>query len=397
LKTIVCLTSLLIGTFSALNAQAQTKSAQELAKIEERLKELEKKQEELLKSQTDVYFRSTEGNGRVNSYFGERMSFGGFFENALSGIWGPDTENQFSANTHLLGINIAATFNDKLRFNSQFLTGLNYSLVNAHNNPNLTPNHRQYLTPSFGAIVSQAYTEYSVNPALNIQTGLGYAAFGNSFQQRELVLFHRRNGPQMTSTSGSSGVGIAFPLWMGVHVNGAFSTDKGRTGYNAYTFSPTPKTLGVGSRVWWEPQENLTVGASYQAARLTNDNYYSYGSDINFKSGDYGVMAEYVRKVLYSGSSSPTSYYIEPYVNLAEGAWLIYVAADYLDNPEGGTTTIPDPFEKWVWGGGVNWLPTPNTRFRIGYLTHEYIGETASIRGQNRSYNSIDLSCGIAF
>jgi hypothetical protein len=94
---------------------------------------------------------------------------------------------------------------------------------------------------------------------------------------------------------------------------------------------------------------------------------------------------------------SPTSYYVEPYLTFAQNTWLIYLAADYLDNPGYKQGAVADPFEKWVLGGGVNWLPVTYTRFRLSYLYHDYIGDTRTIAGQGRDYHAVDASAAVTF
>jgi hypothetical protein len=372
--------------------------------LEKRVLELEQRQEQFERQQSLTYSQSLEGTGRVNSYFGENLSFGGFFESAITSISGPsisgpDTESQASARSNLLGLNLTSEFNSRFRFVSQIITGLSYSLLNPHNNPTLTPNHRQFGTPALGVIPAQAYVEYSHAPSFNIQTGLGYVPFGNSFQQREPVLFKRRGGPQMASSGSSSSVGIAFPLWMGLHIHGNFPVDSGHWGYNLYSFTPSlySKSLGGGSRMWWAPSENLTLGISGQSGRQSVDTYYAYGADLNLKSGQLGLIAEYAQNQVTNGKPTTTSYYAEPYISSADGTWLVYGAADYLDNPSYTVSTTPDPYQLWSYGGGVNWLPISYIRYRVGVLAHEYVGPTSSVNGQERRYYSLDLSCGVAF
>jgi hypothetical protein len=275
------------------------------------------------------------------------------------------------------------------------MTGLTISMQNPHNNPGNTQSHRQFGTFAFGAIPAQAYAEYSVSSAFIVQTGLGYVPFGHALQQREPFLFIRRGGPQLAGS-----VGIASPLWMGVHIQGVFSRDESHLGYNLYTFTPpaNTKTLGGGGRLWWSPNEKMTFGLSSQTGKLTNDAYTSHGADVVFQSGSSGVKLEYGRSQLASGASAPVSYYIEPFYGFG-GAWVVYGVADYLDNPTNVMTaaSVPDPYQKWVLGGGVNWLPVSNARFRLGLLSHDYVGDTATINGQSRKYYNLDLSCGVAF
>jgi hypothetical protein len=391
-----------LSLFSASQTFAQTKTKvddrEEQAK---RIQELETKFEELQKRQTDMYRSMLDDSGQVKAFLGRKLSLGGFFEHATTAYTGPDTKPQASAGGNLFGINIAAEFNDQSRFVSQFLTGLSYGVQNTHNDPSVTPSHRQFGTPSIGAIVAQAYSEFEIDPVFKIQVGLGYVPFGHSYQLREPVLFLRRGGPQMITTGGST-TGLAFPLWMGVHFFGSFPVSGSRAGYNLYTFSPflSPGTIGEGARVWWEPNDSLTVGVSGQAGKQADDDYYSYGADIAYKFRNAsGVILEYARNVFWNGSPSPQSYYVEPYYAAPGGKWIFYVAADYIDFPnyKASGAASADPYSKWIYGAGLNWLPLTYTRFRIGLLHHDYTGDTAVKSGQNRDYESLDLSAGIAF
>jgi hypothetical protein len=364
--------------------------------IEQRLHELEIQKAQFDQWYSDFYFQS---KGRITPFLGEKISFGGFFETGITHLSGPDTPGQTSANSNVLGINIAADFNERMRFVSQFLSGFSYVFQNPNNNPNLTPSQRQFAEPSIASLVAQAFVEYRKSEAFSIQSGLGYVPFGHAFQQREPVLFKRRSGPQLVSAADSNSVGIAFPLWMGLHALGNFSLNTGRIGYNLYTFSPSTnsKTLGGGSRFWWSNSKNVTAGVSLQSGEDLNHSYYSYGADVDVKIKNFGFLLEYGKSV-WSGSAKPlVSYYFEPYYDLYEGEWLVYAAADYIDHPNHSLGAVVDAYEKWQLGFGLNWLPIPNARFRFGIINNDYINETDSIAGQRRDYYSIDLSVGLAY
>lgn len=370
--------------------------------IEKRIERIERKQRALEQNQSNLYKRFVEGTGVVSTYLSEKVLFGGYFETGITHLYGESMETQTSANSHVLGLNITAEFSEKIRFSSQVLTGLAYSLLNAHNNPNISPAQRKFATPVYGSILAQAYTEYIFDTYLNIQLGLGYVPFGYSFQVREPLLLRRRGGAQMTNAASATTPGIAFPLWMGLHVHGNFIKDHTRWGYNLYTFSPNtnPGTLGLGARLWSEPSAPLTIGISAQSGQQGSDTYYSYGLDLNLKYRRAGILSEFATVSMISGSSAPQSYYIEPYAFIDDGShFLLYLAADYLNSPNSvnSASLIADPFQKWAWGAGINWLPLSFTRVRLGYLMHDYIGQTETINGQARDYSSVDLSVSAAF
>lgn len=384
---------------------AQTKPsppASSSSSNDRRMRDIEQRMAELEKQNAEFQAQWLEGRGQAKSFFNNPIFIGGFFESAVTSIDGPNTESQTSANSHILGLNIAASLAEQFRFVTQVLTGLSYSLQNPHNNPNLTPSRRQYSGVNFGAIVAQAYVEYHRQPALRVQGGLGYAPFGHAFQQRELVLFKRRSGPQMINSSSSSSVGIAFPLWMGVHVFGAFPLKSQDWGYNVYTFSPfnNPKTLGLGSRLWLRSNTGTTVGLSGQEGKDGDENFTSHGLDINTKMGRYGLTGEYAQHTV-TGQSDSDSYYVEPFMTFHDDSFLIFAVFDYLNNSSYTSvrsgTSIQDPYKRWNFGGGVNWLPTPYVRLRLTGLLHRYQGDTAEIAGQKRDYQSLDLSAGITF
>jgi hypothetical protein len=370
---------------------------------EQRLSDLEKRLEELELRSAEFQTQSLEGRGQVRSFFNNSVSFGGFFENAITAIDGPDTEAQVSANSHLLGINIAADLHEKFRFVSQFITGLNYGFQNPHNNPNLTPSQRQYGGVTFGAIVAQGYVEYLHSAAFRVQTGLGYAPFGYALQQREVVLFKRRTGPQLANTSGADNVGIAFPLWTGVHVAGSFTLEDQFVGYDLYSFSSfnNPRDLGVGSRLWWRNNSRLTIGISSQSGKDADHRFTAFGADINTKLDRWGLTAEYARTPVSGLDLAAESYYAEPFVTFLNDSLIFYLVGDYLDHATFTSVksgaAIADPYKKWLTGFGINWLPVPYIRLRLGYLKHDYLGDTATIQGQDRDYESYDFSAGVTF
>ncbi len=377
-------------TTTAAPASKAPKSA------EQRLLEVERRLRELDEWYNEYYLQS---KNRVSPFLGEKISFGGFFETAITHIGGPDMETQSSINSQLLGINLAAEFEDNTRFVTQIINGLSYTLSNANNNPGLTPAKRQFGAFAFGTLVAQAYLELRKSELVVLQMGLGYVPYGISQQQREPVLFRRRSGPQLASTSDGTSIGIAFPLWMGLHLSGSSSMEKGRTGYNLYTFTPTmnSKTIGGGSRLWWSDSQSLTLGLSLQTADQGTRGYWnSYGADIKYEAEKGGLVAEYA-KSKSSGEKDIESYYVEPYWTLKDGEWVIYVAADYINNPNRVVTSVADPYEIWRYGAGVNWLPIPNVRLRAGLLKNDYLNSTDTIAGQERDYYAIDLSAGVAF
>lgn len=371
-------------------AQENKKSEATLS-LEQRIMQLEEQQKSFDRWYSEYYLES---KGRVSPFLGESISFGGFFENAITHMDGPNMPLQTTTNSHTLGFNIAATFNEKMKFVSQYLIGLSYTLQNPHNNPALTPSQRQFSGVSFGALPASAYFEYTTKDAFVIQTGLGYVPFGQAYQMREPVLFVRRGGPQLAGTTD-----IAFPLWMGVHLSGSFTMNDDQVGYNVYTFSPytNAKTLGVGSRLWWADQDGITAGVSWQYAEQAVNSYYAYAADLKIEGDRSGFTLEYARQVQSGGFGANESYYIEPFYNFADGSFVVYATADYIDNRTRVVAAVADPYKKWVTGGGINWLPVPNARFRIGFLQHKYVSGTNIIGGQQRDYNSIDLSTGIAF
>jgi hypothetical protein len=384
---------------TSLPVSQTTLSGAKTKSLEQRLLDLEERQREFEQWYTDFYLQSKD---RVTPFLGEKISLGGFFETGITYLEGPDMTSQVSANSEILGINLAADFTERIKFVTQYLVATAFTLQNVNNNPGLAapnPPQRQYGQVVIASLVAHAYLEYRQSEAAVIQTGIGYVPFGIAMQEREPVLFKRRNGPQMLAAGDAASVGIAFPLWLGVNLSGAVPAGKGRVGYNLYTFSPTSnaKTLGGGTRLWWSDSQLLTLGISAQTAdQGALGTYYSYGTDANLELERGGVLAEYARNVP-TGQKAIESYYLEPYYNLADGEWVVYVAADYINNPIHTVGAVADPYEVWRYGGGVNWLPIPNTRFRIGYLWNDYLHNTDMIAGQRRDYYSVDFSAGVAF
>jgi hypothetical protein len=377
------------------SAKAASNTSSEIQDLRNRLDQLELRQRE-------AYLRSTESKGGVKTYLGDSLAIGGFFETAVTQIGGPSTPSQLSASSNELGLNFTADFAENLRFTAQILTGLSFPLDNPNGNPNIVPD-RGFHTFSYGAIVPQAYIEYTRNEMLIAQTGLGYVPFGQAFQQRELVLFARRGGPQMINSGSLTNVGIANPLWMGGHIFGTTATAQGRWGYDLYTHSAIarPNSLGVGGRVWRSHSDRMTYGYSVQQGTLKEGSYVAQGLDFSMKADRFSVIVEGAHNLSSTGDTIAHSFYIEPSYSFKDDEFLIFAAADYLDDAQHTTPTavaiVPDAYRQWLYGVGFNWIPVTFTRYRIGLFKHDYVGDTAVLAGHDRDYYSLDLSAGIAF
>jgi hypothetical protein len=379
---------------------ASTASAQDPSDVQSRLNDLQKKQDEM--------FNQLESEQRkVQTFFDDRLYLGGFFESALTGIWGGETTTQFSVTPQSFALNLAADFNDSLRFNSQVLITLTNTLQNPDNDSN-APSVGLSATRQFGntttlSSISQAYIEYGSTPEFTLQAGRGYVPFGIAFQLRDLVLFRRRGGPQMINTNSPENIVTAAGSWSGVHFGGTSRLKERQWGYDLYSLTPAtdPATLGGGARVWTDAISPFTIGFSTQVAKRHGFTYEAIGADLKVRVGRAGADAEYVANYTASGIGVSRSYYVEPYCTFFNDKWLIYGVADYLGNPLGQTISsaviLSDPFEKWEFGGGINWLPYTFTRFRVGLLYNDYEGSTAEGGGINRNYLSLDLSAGVEF
>lgn len=367
-----------------------------LSPEELRLQAIEKRLNEFDAWYAQFYLES---KGRMTPFLNEKIFFGGFFETGILHLAGEDMLTQTSANSNALGINLAAEFTERVHFVSQLISVFSYNLDNPNNNPSLTPSQREFRFPQFLTLVAQGYLELRDSEMFILQTGLGYVPFGRSLQQREPALFKRRGGPQITATLNDSTVGIAFPLWMGIHLQGSTIKGGDRIGYNLYSFSPSvnAKTMGAGGRLWLHNAKSLTYGISYQSGKQAVASYSAVGVDVNFSSSKYGFVAEYAQNSTSGVNSQASTYYVEPYYVLKAGEWVLYGVADYLSDRNRAVGGVPDPFERWQFGGGINWLPVANSRYRLGFLKHDYVGDTDSLAVQQRDYLSVDLSAGIAF
>lgn len=376
---------------------AATERRQKIEDLQKRIYELEKKQTEYDEWYINFY---NLGKGSVSPFLGNKLALGGFFETGLINIFGPDTENQIAAQSHILGLNISADYTDKIRFVTQTLTFMNIPLVNPNNNPNLVPAQRKYSGFYSGALVAQGYFEYAYSDFFNIQTGIGYIPFGIAYQQREPYLFHPRKGPQLINNDDGFNIAIVSALWIGVHLYGMLPIGKNNFGYNLYTLTPGSNvaSLGGGGRFWWNPNEVLKMGVSLQYAERQIGSYVAKGADIEIKYDNLGFIGEYAINESTGDIPDSEFYYIEPHINSLDGKWIFYVSAEYLRSPNrlDISTLIPDPFEQKYYGTGVNWLPIPNTKLRLGYLRHDYINEPNSI-AKNRDFDAVEFSTAIAF
>ncbi len=380
-------------SFSAPTS-ARVKKIEEL---QQRIYELEKKQNEFDDWYNNFYVL---GKSRLVPFLGHKISLGGYFETGIINIYGKDTENQLSAYSHDLGINLSAEFSEQVRFVTQTLTIVNIPFQNPHNNPQLTPNRREYLGLVYGSLVAQGYVEFSASDFFKIQSGIGYAPFGIAHQQREPFLFHARGGPQFINPDGYD-IAPIVALWMGLHVSGLLPLSKSTAGYNLYSFTPgsNVKTLGIGGRLWWAPNEFVTTGISVQYGDREAGSFLSQGFDIDIKYKNFGFISEYGLVNSSGNAGDLEAYYIEPYYKFNENKWLVYLSAEYLHEPgrRDAVTRLLDPFEKKFFGGGVNWLPISNAKLRLGYLKHIYLHEPDNIGAPEKDYDAVEFSAAIAY
>jgi hypothetical protein len=385
--------SLLLGSCSTLWAQS---TEEQLRQLRSRIEQLEAQQEELLVQSQNQAFQ-------VRSFLNDSLTFGGFLETAITQIEGPDTRLQVMNSSNVLGLNLAAEFSPRLRFVSQILTGLTNPLQNPHGNPEATapiPDRREFGSLFFGALLSQGYVEYFQRKEFRLQAGLGYVPFGYAAQQRELVLFIRRSGPQILRTNH-----LFSALWNGVHGLGEFNVGRSHMGYNAYTMNPISdfygKMMGGGGRLWWaSPEDVVTAGISGQVGKYRGSTSEVYGADLRVRLQYFSVTTEFAQH--QTEGKDPWSAYVEPAIHLNDGRWIFFVFGDYAQNARAELRTGPnfqrsDAHQKWEYGSGVNWLPTTNTRFRFTVTRHDYTGNTARVNGVDRDYYSVDVSAGVAF
>jgi hypothetical protein len=349
---------------------------------------------QLLERQQDELFLSQQTGNQVNSFLKNNLTLGGFFESAVQTLDGPDTQFQSMNTSNLIGLNIAAEFNDNIRFVSQFITGLIYPISNPHNDPLITTgNKRKFGDPFFGALLTQGYLEFSRSSSLRVQAGMGYVPFGYYPQLREPVLYVRRGGPQLIRTND-----LFQPLWSGFHLSGNLGKSS-HSGFNLYTMNPLDQTneLGLGGRVWaLSEDENVSGGLSSQVVKYEGHTSEIVGADTRINWKRMIISAEYALHM--TEDTDPWSAYIEPSFRLKDEEFLIYTFADYtMSTRNESTGKRLDPFTKWEFGGGLNWLPTSYTRLRAGVTFHDYTGYRAEIGKQDRDYTSFDFSVGVAF
>lgn len=364
------------------------------ANAEDQVEKLTKRIESLEKQQKEILNLNTPEGPFVNSFLQDGLTLGGFFETAYTVMQGPDTKFQATNASNLLGLNIAAAFSPDLRFSTQLLTGLTIPTLNPQNDSRATPSKREVGPISFGAIVTQGFLDYTWNAFTNIEAGYGYVPFGYAAQQREIVLFVRRGGPQILRTTE-----LFAPLWSGLNFSQHFNSDKSSWGYNLYSFTrlEDAKLPGVGGRTWWSSSsEKIVAGLSIQSAKYHNEIEETIGGDLRLHFANFVLSSEYVRH--YSDVQEDSwSAYIEPGIFILEEEVLLFTFLDYANSIMNKSDQLLDPYSKYEYGAGVNWLPTSYTRIRLGLTYNDYVHERSRTQTQNRDYTSVDVSVGVAF
>lgn len=378
-------------------AETQTKTETQ-GELKQRINSLETRLQ-------DLETRDFLGKGQVKPFLGDTIYIGGFFETGIHFLTGEDTDNQASADNHIMGINLSAQLESRYSFNAQLLAISAVPLLNPNNDSRGErlglPKTREYGGAFSRTALPQAYFEYSKSNSANIELGIGYTPFGIAMQERELVLFRRRGGPQLLNSSGGDVVTIAYPIWAGIHVHGRLPENK-QFGYNVYTLTPgsDTSTLGAGARLWRQGENNNNrMGLSFQTANRSGVVYQAFGADMEIRKGKFGLVAEAATNQDES-RKDPWSFYLEPFYTFKEDTRLVYLAIDYMDNPLGetsGASRLEDPFRKWIYGVGINLLPQAYVRLRAGLSFHDYVGEEVEGDEYERDYQSLDISAGIAF
>lgn len=355
------------------------------ASLEERVRALEQK--------TDASRKYAEEgeSGKVETFLSEKISLGGFFEHSMTGIFSQDHSSKFSADSYILGLNLSAKLHEKFHFVNQTLFFLAFPLNNQHDATQRAFGN----TPAFGSLFAHAYGEYAASERFRLQMGVGWVPFGISLANRELPVLLRRLGPQLAS----GGLPMPSAAWTGLHVLGEIPITHGTWGYHLYSATPgtDANMIGGGSRLWWaSPQGKLKLGASSQIVDRSTDTVFNLGGDVEWKFKRFGATAEYMRS-LSSGEDLWTAY-AQPYVQLAQGKWVLHADVDYANRPlhfSDGAAAVP--FQKWELGGGVNWLPWSFLRARLLVLYNNYTGSSASTGGKTNDYYTVEYSTGIEF
>ena len=377
--------SLLIfySSFSFFNCVFAEETVTPNSDFEKRIRELEKRN-------AISSVRESDEDNLIRSFLSDNIRLGGFFEPVFLTDWGPRTPTRSGLVQNTLGINLSTTMNTRTRFITQFLMNSRSASLNPHNDSRgviagTTPT-RKYGTTDTGVQVAQGYIEYRATDIFFIRGGTGYAPFGIAAQTRELVLFARQSGPEMLRTEG-----LINRTWSGLHIQGFQGLDEGFWGYHLYTTSsqPHPSTPGVGTRLWVSSKDELvTFGISSQLGQ-NNRGYQTWGSDILLQFDSLDIYAEYAHSY-YNDHQNPYSFYLEPNVELWDQQVLFYAFGDFELSPLNRTLALEDPYQRWIYGIGVNWLPTSLIRLRLGVAHSDYTQN-------DRNYSSVNLSAGISF
>lgn len=153
----------------------------------------------------------------------------------------------------------------------------------------------------------------------------------------------------------------------------------------------------MGGRLWWRSKdERVLAGVSSQIGKNRNETFEIIGLDASVELTQFILRTEFIQHL--SSHDDPWSVYVEPGYYILEEEVLLYVFGDYVNSSinDEGVNNESDPYRKWEYGGGVNWLPTSYTRIRLGLTYNDYTGKTGVIDGKNRDYWSYDISLGVA-
>jgi hypothetical protein len=358
-----------------------------IEQIEGRLDEVEQHQVEELTRK-----------GQLSAFHADKIKFGGFIDTLFNGRFGYSTPTEGAFDSEVV-LQVAADVTEKLRAVTATFVDFRTNFIDQHS---------PFRTNNGVSVVVEPkilFGEYRFKDQLILKAGRFTAPFGIINQEFFSPQLLRHDLPQIVR-----GFTVFDTLPSGVQLYGTYPIRDSKVGYNAYAASLSSNTtdVGGGGRLFYSsPNELLTVGVSSQTGERGSQLFSALGSDLKLNWRNFVLRTEYLWSFLDS-SNDQNGFYVQPALKFFKDKLILFGQIDYLNDTLGIfqlvdhdrnplTPSIADPFKKFEYTAGINYLPWPFLRNRLEFTWNNYVGSRRKLGSNSRDYFGIQASSTLSF
>lgn len=359
-----------------------------------KIEQIEGRLEEVEQHQVEEITRK----GQVSAFHSEKIKFGGFIDALFNGRFGYSTPTEGAFDSEVV-LQVAADVTEKLRAVTATFVDFRTNFINQHS---------PFRTNNGVSVVVEPkilFGEYRFKDWLILKAGRFTAPFGIINQEFFSPQLLKHDLPQIVR-----GFTVFDTLPSGVQLYGTYPIKDSKIGYNAYAASLSSNTtdVGGGGRLFYSlPNDLITVGVSSQSGERGSQLFSALGSDLKLNWRNFVLRSEYLWSFIDS-SNDQNGFYVQPALKFLKDKLILFGQVDYLNDTLGIfqlsdhdrnplTPSIADPFKKFEYSLGLNYLPWPFLRNRLEFTWNNYIGSRRRLSGSNRDYFGIQASSTLSF